>query len=111
MIARPLLLFLLVLPALAALTQSDTAWYRVDSLIARKSNLQDLRRELFQWKQQAVQQQDHATAARCLYNLMLIADQTSEDTLYFKYFVSTIMPGMRLHLPLFCMRAIRSKQR
>jgi alpha-2-macroglobulin len=93
MIARLSLFFLSISITFCANAQSDSTWSRIERSIGEKRNLIDLRRELYQWRQAAVQQQDYGTAARCFNYLMVIADKTTEDTLFFKnaLFVDSIL--------------------
>jgi TonB-dependent SusC/RagA subfamily outer membrane receptor len=68
-------------------------WESIVTSIHDKTNLRNLTQRLETEKQQALQQQDDAVAARCYWYQMQIADQQTEDSLYFKnsFFIDSIL--------------------
>ncbi len=82
------LLFALLLFCLAgnAQTISPYTWKDLETSISSKKNLETNAAMLVQLKQQALTAGNDADIARCFYYLVLIADQKTEDSLYFKNF-------------------------
>jgi alpha-2-macroglobulin len=91
----PLLIVLLTL-SLQAFSQDDLsgpAWRKTESGIYNKDHLGDISDQLNRIQQQARAAHDIPTLTRCLRDQMLIADQRSEDTLFFKnsLFIDSIL--------------------
>ncbi|MBE7174038.1 MAG: TonB-dependent receptor plug domain-containing protein [Williamsia sp.] len=68
-------------------------WSGIESAIRDKKNLQLVYDTVSLLKQQALQTNNLAVAGRCMFYLMQIADQRTEDTLYFKnsLFIDSIL--------------------
>jgi len=68
-------------------------WESVVTAINKKDNLSSLSQMLQTVKNQAFLQQDYAVVARCYWYQMQIADQKTEDSLYFKnsFFIDSIL--------------------
>ena len=89
------------------LQKSDTAendqFEKLEKAIGGKEALQQTQQQLLLLKQQAIKSRDDIMLARSLYELMKIADQRTEDTLYFKNsaFIDTLLndpaspPGLK----------------
>src|SRR6185369_4263803 len=78
------LILLLSLAVSAQVDLSPSTWIPIDTLIYNKKFLIDTRDRVLQLKQQAIATGNQVAIARAYYNEMRIADQLSEDTLYFK---------------------------
>src|SRR5919108_3593492 len=59
-------------------------WYSADTSIERRSNLQDMRRQIESWKKYYSAAKNDVFTAGCFYYLQTIDDLTTEDTLFFK---------------------------
>jgi len=85
---KPVLVLLIIIcfPLLLPAQQSPdaAAWDRIDSLLYRGKNVEDLRTQLLQWKEQAQKDNDVVTLARCYHTLIRIADGKFADTLFFR---------------------------
>lgn len=82
-----LIAFALVLLCLTGHSQKSIppeTWKAITSDLSSKRNLENLRERLLQLKQEAINNHDDISVARCFYHLMQLADIKSEDTLYFK---------------------------
>jgi alpha-2-macroglobulin len=83
---RLLLGFLLFCLAGSAQTISPYTWKDIETAISSRKNLETNAATLVQLKQRSLAAGNDADIARCFYYLELIADQKTEDSLYFKNF-------------------------
>ena len=86
---------------------------RIDSFVSKKKNLSDVSRELQALKQKALGEKRYFVAARCYYYLVLIADQRTEDSLYFRNSAiidSALSSGVDKPELLFAMHILQAKR-
>lgn len=83
---RPLLLigFLLFFSTVHADGFDSTTWIHIDTSIKKKRNLSAIYNLVLQLRQKSFSEQKYFDAARCYYYQVLIADQRTEDSFYFR---------------------------
>ena len=63
---------------------SEAMWRYIDTNIAKKKNLSDLNSLLQQLKQKTIADKNYFQAARCYFYQLVISDQRTEDSFYFR---------------------------
>jgi hypothetical protein len=59
-------------------------WKKIDSAISSRKNLQDIQIQVLAIKTKAISEHNDAALARCFADLLLIEDQKTEDSLFFR---------------------------
>jgi hypothetical protein len=59
-------------------------WKKIDSTISTRNNLKDIEIQILAIKTKAITEHNDAALARCLADLLMIEDQKTEDSLFFK---------------------------
>ena len=81
---------------------SINTWRYIDTSIERKKNLLEVSTLVQQLKQKAISEKEYFQMARCYYYQMLITDQRTEDSLYFRNsaFIDSILKIQGSHAEL-----------
>ncbi|GAA4311402.1 alpha-2-macroglobulin family protein [Mucilaginibacter gynuensis] len=113
LLITPVLLILLLGNAFSQIPTGANVWPDIESDIKWKNNLQDTRQKLLSMQQKAIKTNDDITHARCLYSLLKISDQITEDSLYFRNsaFIDTLLNSKSASLKLKTMLHLLQAQR